>query len=165
MSSSTSARPPTELVPRRAVLSLGAVLAGSLGAVALARWAGWRAQTPDASTVSRRLLHFRDRADGGVAIIDAVSGTTLEVVYGEQGFLRGTLRGMARERRRWQATQDGPGAAALDSQPFELLARADGRLTLNDAQTGRRIDLESFGPTNAAVFARWLTLPVPAAAR
>jgi hypothetical protein len=42
--------------------------------------------------------------------------------------------------------------------PFELAARADGRLTLTDPATGARIDLESFGPTNAGVFARLLTL-------
>ena len=42
--------------------------------------------------------------------------------------------------------------------PFELIARADGRLTLIDTATEARIDLESFGPTNAAVFARLLTL-------
>ncbi|MBC7781542.1 MAG: photosynthetic complex assembly protein PuhC, partial [Proteobacteria bacterium] len=35
-----------------------------------------------------------------------------------------------------------------------LIGRADGRLTLADPATGQRIDLESFGPTNAAVFAR-----------
>jgi putative photosynthetic complex assembly protein len=69
-------------------------------------------------------------------------------VHGEQGFLRGALRSLVRERRR-----RGGDASA----PFTLIGRADGRLTLADATTGQRIDLESFGPTNAAVFARWLT--------
>jgi hypothetical protein len=40
--------------------------------------------------------------------------------------------------------------------PLQLISRADGRLTLSDPATGSRIDLESFGSTNAAVFARWL---------
>ena len=44
------------------------------------------------------------------------------------------------------------------SQPFKLIARTDGRLTLFDPVTGQRIDLESFGPTNAAVFAPFLTM-------
>ena len=39
-----------------------------------------------------------------------------------------------------------------------LIGRADGRLTLADPATGARIDLEAFGPTNAGVFARLLTL-------
>ena len=83
-------------------------------------------------------------------MVDARTGRTLDVMQGEQGFLRGTLRGMARERRR---------SGIDDSTPLSLLARADGRLTLVDPATGRRIDLESFGPTNAAVFARWIAPP------
>jgi putative photosynthetic complex assembly protein len=55
------------------------------------------------------------------------------------------MRGLARERRR-----QGVGADI----PFQLIGRSDGRLTLVDPGTGRRVDLESFGPTNAAVFAR-----------
>ena len=43
-----------------------------------------------------------------------------------------------------------------DVIPFTLIGRADGRLTLLDTATGRRVDLASFGPTNAAVFARIL---------
>ena len=42
------------------------------------------------------------------------------------------------------------------SIPSELIGRADGRLTLEDPTTGRRVDLESFGPTNAGVFAQLL---------
>jgi hypothetical protein len=36
---------------------------------------------------------------------------------------------------------------------MQLLGRADGRLTLIDPSTQQRIDLEAFGPSNAAVFA------------
>ena len=72
---------------------------------------------------------------------------------GENGFFRGALRGLARERRR---------AGLGSEQPFQLIGRADGRLTLTDPATGQRIDLESFGPTNAAVFARFMTdMPMP----
>jgi hypothetical protein len=37
-----------------------------------------------------------------------------------------------------------------------LIARPDGRLTLVDPVTDQRIDLESFGPTNAGKFATLL---------
>jgi hypothetical protein len=47
---------------------------------------------------------------------------------GTQGFLRGALRALVRERR-----QHGLG----DEQPFRLLAHPDGRLTLEDPATGR----------------------------
>ena len=73
-------------------------------------------------------------------------------MHGEQGFLRGALRALARERRMREV-------GALP--PFELAARADGRLTLADTATGARIDLESFGPDQCRVFARLLTLNEP----
>jgi hypothetical protein len=37
------------------------------------------------------------------------------------------------------------------------MAHPDGRLTLEDPATGRRMDLSAFGPSNAAVFARVLS--------
>ena len=88
-------------------------------------------------------------------IYDAGSKTPFEIVEGENGFLRGTLRGLARSRR----------MAGLDNSiPFHLAAWPDGRLTLDDAATGNRIELEAFGHTNEAVFAHMLPgLPVPAA--
>ena len=64
------------------------------------------------------------------------------------GFLRGTMRGLARERKR---------LGVSPAIPFDLIGRADGRLTLVDPGTGRRVDLESFGPENAAVFAALMT--------
>lgn len=145
-----------EIIPRKALLAGGLVLAALVGAIGTARLAGVDIAEPDAVTVVERTLRFVDRPDGGIAVMDARSGRTLDVMQGEQGFLRGTLRGMARERRR---------SGMDDSTPLSLLARADGRLTLVDPSTGRRIDLESFGPTNAAVFARWIAPPTAQEAR
>jgi putative photosynthetic complex assembly protein len=136
-----------EMIPRRALVVGAAALAATIAGTAWFRLAGLATRAPDAQTVARRALRFDDLPDGGIAIVDAASGRTLEVVHGEQGFLRGTLRGLVRERKRRGLTSDAP---------LELIARADGRLTLVDPVTDRRIDLESFGPTNAAVFARWL---------
>ncbi len=138
-----------DVIPRRAVT--GAII--GLGAlfVGLAAWrsTGTSIREPDAQPVQQRALRFTDRSDGGIEIRDAVSGQTLDAVHGEQGFLRGTLRGLARERKRRGLTD----ATGLTLQ---LIARADGRLTLVDTATGERIDLESFGPSNVAVYARWL---------
>lgn len=139
------------LLPRGALIALGALLAASFLAIGLARLAGISTRQPDAAALSVRELRFEDTADGAVAVIDARTALRIDhrhcAVGGEQGFLRGTLRGLARERKRRD----------LDAGPaFQLIARADGRLTLADPATGQRIDLESFGPTNAAVFARWI---------
>ena len=125
----------------------GLVLASIL-AVAAVRLSGMPISQPDAAAVSERALRFVDRPDGSIAVIDADSDRVVDSVTGESGFVRGTLRGLARERKR-----QGIGA----EQPFRLVARADGRLTLMDPATGRRVDLESFGPTNAAAFAHMLS--------
>jgi putative photosynthetic complex assembly protein len=105
-------------------------------------------QLAAAPTVQRSLI-FEDLKDGGVRVADGVSGQTLTVLSGEQGFVRGALRALARER-----FSRGIGSA----QPFNLIARVDGRVTLMDPSTGQRVDLESFGPTNTAEFARFLAM-------
>lgn len=105
-------------------------------------------QQADAPVSQRLLLAVEDAADGSLRLIDAGSGRLLDTVApGGQTFVRSSLRALVRERKR---------RGLAEPAPFELLGRADGRLTLVDPLTGGRIDLESFGPTNAAVFARLL---------
>ena len=138
-------------VPRVPLASAMVLLVGTLVAVGATRLAG---QVPDsasrAEVVAERVLRFEDRPDGRVVAIEPGAPATEWVVArpGEGGFLRGTLRALARERRAM-----GLGA----EQPLRLVAHADGRISLEDAATARRIDLESFGPTNAGAFARLLT--------
>jgi putative photosynthetic complex assembly protein len=138
---------PVAVFPRVALVAAGVVIALTLGGVGVARWSGFDGRQQDAQTVGQRALHFKDQSDGGIAIVDAASGATLDTVHGQQGFLRGTLRAVVRERKV---------RGLVGDAPLQLISRADGRLTLIDPVTGSRIDLESFGPTNAAVFARWL---------
>ena len=64
------------------------------------------------------------------------------------GFLRATMRGLARQRLRQDADRE---------VPFRLTEWADGRLTLEDPTTGRRVEMEAFGITNEEVFAGLLT--------
>lgn len=135
---------------RHAVLAIAVLLVGTVLSVATVRQSGVLIKTPDAPATQTRALRFEDRPDGSVAVIDHARGTELDRVQGEAGFLRGSLRALARERQRRGL---GP------QEPFQLTARADGRLTLSDPATGERVDLESFGPTNAAVYARLLILP------
>jgi putative photosynthetic complex assembly protein len=138
-----------DAIPRGLLMAMGTLVLVSLASVAAIRLSGTAIHAPDAGAVATRSLRFEDRPDGSVAIIDARLGREVERIEGEAGFLRGALRALARERRKREL-----GAA----QPFELVGRADGRLTLLDPATHERIDLESFGPTNAAVFARLLTV-------
>ena len=116
----------------------------TLVAVGMARWQGWRDRVPDAPTAWEMSLRFEDMPDGSVRVSDATDDRTLATFAGEQGFLRGSLRAMARQRRLAQADM---------TAPLVLRALADGRLLLLDPNLGERIDLDSFGPTNKAVFA------------
>jgi putative photosynthetic complex assembly protein len=102
-----------------------------------------KVREPDAAPAQVLQLRFEDRQDGSIAVIDYKTGKQIESVQGEAGFVRGTLRGLAQERMR-RGLDSGP--------PFELIYRTDGRLTLTDTATGRMVDLESFGPTNAGTF-------------
>ena len=114
-----------------------------------------KVREPDASPAQVLQLRFEDRPAGSIAIIDYKTGKQIDAVQGEAGFVRGTLRGLAQERKR-RGLDSGP--------PFELIYRTDGRLTLSDTATGRMVDLESFGPTNAGSFYRLLD-PVYLAAK
>jgi putative photosynthetic complex assembly protein len=145
---------PAETLPRGVLLSIAALVAVTFAAVALVRWSGVDIRMPDAQAAQTRALQFIDRPDGGISVVDADSGREVTTLHGENGFVRGALRALARERR----------MRGLDgSQPFMLIGRADGRLTLDDPATGQRIDLESFGPMHAGRFAQLLRAhPAPA---
>lgn len=143
-----SSSPPIlkSMLPKLPLAAMGALVLASLIGVATVRLTGTSAvQQPDAATVQTMSLRFEDNSDGSISVLDAQTGALLNTVApGTNGFLRSTMRGLVRERKRQGI---GP------ETPFELLGRADGRLTLNDPSTQRRVDLESFGPTNSAVFA------------
>lgn len=107
-------------------------------------------RAPEAAAALRAERSFvaADRGDGGVVLTDAVTGRdVLLIAPGEDGFMRATLRGLARDRR---LRDLGPEA------PFRLSSFSDGRLTLDDTATGRRLDLLAFGQTQAEAFARLL---------
>lgn len=139
-------------VPRLPLMALGAMVLMVVLTVALVRITGIGAvQVPDAAAASVREFLFEDRPNGSIVVLDARDRRLVETVAPESnGFLRGTMRGLARERKR-----QGIGPEV----PFQLIGRTDGRLTLVDPGTGRRVDLESFGPTNAAAFARLMSAP------
>ncbi|MBV9655775.1 MAG: hypothetical protein JOZ42_14565 [Acetobacteraceae bacterium] len=142
--------------PRPPLLLAGGLIAFALLAATIGRLSGMGADRPVSTPISERTLRFEDRADGAVLVYDAGGDPARRdaepavVLTGQNGFLRGTLRGFARTRH-----ADGIGDAA----PFELTAWADGRLTLDDPATGRRAELEAFGPTQVAVFAQFLPPP------
>ncbi|MBV9825806.1 MAG: phosphonate-binding protein [Alphaproteobacteria bacterium] len=137
-------------VPRGALLGAAALIALTLGSIGASRLAGvTTSPLPDAPAVASRDLRFDDAVNGAIAIRDAATQQQIATVQpGNGGFVRGALRGLARDRKR-----DGLGSDIA----FRLSRLADGRLTLRDLATGEQIDLEAFGHTNASVFAEFLT--------
>ena len=99
--------------------------------------------------VEVRTIRFVDMADGGVAIVDVADGSRAGTIApgAQTGFVRGVMRGLARDRH-----LAGIGAEV----PFRLTRFADGALTLDDRATRRHIELNSFGPVNRAAFAALL---------
>ena len=135
--------------PQWVLYCAAGIMAFSLISVGLIRVTGNGPDQRAAAATLQRSLVFQDQKDGGVRVEDGVTGETLTVLHGEQGFVRGSLRAMSRERY-----SRGIGSSA----PFDLIARVDGRVTLFDPSTGQRVDLESFGPTNTAEFSRFLAM-------
>ena len=141
---------------RREVFAKGPALGIGLAMIVLvgltiAPVPGSRTIEATAPTVRlEREFRAADRADGAVVLTDARTGReVLLVAPGEDGFLRGTLRGLARDRH---LRGIGP------ELPFRLVVWNDGRMTLDDTATSRRLDLLAFGQTQAEAFARLLPI-------
>ena len=121
----------------------GGLLAITIGLVGWAKWSAPVAQDSQEVVLWQRALVFADGPKGEVVVKDFQTDEVIGVFEGEQGFVRGTLRALVRERKRRDVGSE---------QPFELTGKSHGRLILSDPATTQRIDLDSFGPTNAALF-------------
>ncbi len=143
--------------PRGALLVAGTII-GLAFSAAIAVRTGLMplAASPVALRASEHLkplqvcdLRFVDQPDGGVSITDVTAGRVAEIIQpgSHSGFIRGVMRGLARERR-MHGIGNGP--------PFRLAAWPNGNLSLTDMATGRDIELGSFGETNRAAFAALL---------
>jgi len=145
------AAPTRDPFPRRPLIAAGLLIGFSLVLATTARLTGLgRTSLPEAGVVTIRDLRFLDWSDGSVAVLDPTDDREVaRLPAGTNGFLRGVLRGLARERK----------LAGLDDRPpFRLIRWTDGRLSLDDPATGRRVDLGAFGVANARVFADLLTI-------
>jgi len=135
--------------PRTALVGAALLISLALAATAAGRVTGLGlTRMPATALVESRDFRFEDRTDGSVAVY-AIPGAKAVTVLapGTNSFVRGALRGLARERKR----QD-----IGNQPPFRLSRWADGRLTLEDPTTSRSVDLGAFGPTNARAFAQLL---------
>lgn len=149
MSTGASHHAHGETVPRGALLALAGLVLFTVVLVAGARIAGFDPGAGERAPVTAsRELGFEDLEGGRVRIYDWQSGTLiLTLEPGTENFIRGVMRGLARERRH--------GLHGVET-PFLLAQHSDGSLTIEDRATARIIELGAFGPTNAAAFAQLL---------
>ncbi|HEX8554910.1 MAG TPA: photosynthetic complex assembly protein PuhC [Sphingomonas sp.] len=146
-----------DMLPQGTLMLAGALVFFAFASTAIVRIAGIPpAASPAAlrtqakiAPVASRSLRFVDRADGAVVIEDVGNGGIASVIEpGQQtGFIRGVMRGLARERR-----MHGVG----NQPPFTLTLWRDGELSLTDSATGRSVELTAFGSSNRAAFAALL---------
>ena len=107
---------------------LGVMLAGILALVVLSAGEKHSDRRPVNEAIFARDILFSDRVDGGISIRDASTGQMIgEISPGEGGFVRGALRGFARERR-----LQNPGMES----PLRLAAVQGGAIVL-EAGAGR----------------------------
>lgn len=141
--------PAHEQVPLPFLIAAGALVLVTLLLIGASRLTGFGyAPLPEAQIAAERELRFEDRPDGAIAVYTAQDNQLVATVEpGSNGFLRGTMRALVRERR-----QKGIGAEA----PFRLIRTAEGSIRLEDTATARLIDLGAFGPDNARAFAALL---------
>lgn len=139
--------------PRGPLYGAAAVVAFTLIAVGGVRVAGvGSVERPAGEAVESREIRFVDRDDGAVVVYDTGHPSPIAVMEaGTNGFVRGALRGLARQRRLSDIGQ---------APPFLLTRWQDGSLSLEDTATGQRVYLEAFGATQVATFAELLTAEV-----
>ena len=147
-----------QTIPRHAVTSAAGLVVTALALTLLVRVGVLsreavpsveRAAAHVAPAAVRNLV-FADRGDGAVVVRDTATGETVKVLNDGvpgNGYVRGVMRGMARDRR-----AHGVGMEA----PFNLTLWQNGTLSLTDQATGRAIELGSFGPDNRKAFAMLL---------
>ena len=141
-----SQAPMTFQIPRGILYGMWGLVGFAIAATAAWRIAGIAPEGSSARALLVQDLVVTDGGDGSVRITDPGSGRVIDTLEpGTSGFVRATLRGLARERR-----LQGAGSEAA----FRLTRWSDGHLTLADTSTGRLIDLGAFGITNAQAFAR-----------
>jgi putative photosynthetic complex assembly protein len=145
----------SNIVPRSMVVGFGCLLVIVTASAAISRRTGSYVVTmPPSYVVATRDLRFEDRTDRGIDVRDATTGALVATVPPKTGgFLRGAMRGLLYDFRY------GPKGQAPD-YPFRLTRWADGRLSLEDTMSHRRLELEAFGSTNEQVFADFLA-PTP----
>jgi putative photosynthetic complex assembly protein len=105
----------------------------------------WRSGTMGSSPVveSRDLL-FLKQADGTMSVFTSGDRSLVSTLpSAEEGFVAMTIKGLVRERRKFNVAE---------TMPYRINRMQNGRLSLVDPLIGTRIELVAFGRTNIGAF-------------
>lgn len=134
-------------VPRPALVGAGLLILVTILLAWGARLTG-AGQTvlpaPDSGAYTREIA-FLSTAGSELKVLDVGTQQVIAAYReGEGGFVRGSLRALRYERERR--------GLAFDGAPYRLVEWRNGRLTLDDPETGYHIELNAFGPANVAAY-------------
>ncbi len=132
--------------PRGALIGAAALIALAMVAAITGRVLGvGKVVVPPGAVAEARELRFEDAPNGAVLVRAAEDGRVVDTLAPQSNhFVRGTVRGLVRERKREKIGAE---------PPFRLSRLTDGRLILEDPATKRRVDLDAFGRSNVGAFA------------
>jgi putative photosynthetic complex assembly protein len=105
----------------------------------------WRSGTMGSSpVVESRDLRFQKQADGTMSVVRHSDGIVISTLpSAEEGFVAMTIKGLVRERRKFNVAE---------AMPYRLNRKQNGLLTLVDPVIGTQIELVAFGRTNIGAF-------------
>lgn len=141
---------PKRSFPRGALWIAAGMIGLALLLAVIGRTTGFGTlRMPEATFVEYRDVRFLDGDAGTVVVLDGRSGERIAVLpSGSDGFIRGVMRGFARDRR---------ARGVGDEIPFRLGRATSGQFVLRDPVLDREIVVDAFGRTNVEAFARLLT--------
>lgn len=144
--STVAVLPHRNTIPRGALIGAAALVAFAILAALAGRVTGiGRVVVSPGQVAEARELRFEDAPDGAVLVRAAGDGRIVDRLAPQTNhFVRGTVRGLVRERKRERIGAE---------PPFRLSRLVDGRLILEDPATKRRVDLDAFGRSNVGAFA------------
>jgi putative photosynthetic complex assembly protein len=100
------------------------------------------------AVVQSQDLVFEKLPDGTMAVLrDGDRSLIATLPSAEEGFVAMTIKGLVRERRKFNVAE---------TMPYRLNGLQNGRLSLVDPVIGTRIELVAFGRTNIGSFAQLL---------
>jgi putative photosynthetic complex assembly protein len=136
--------------PKLPLYLAAAVALLAVASVAVARLTTLPEESPVAAipVLETRDLVFTDADDGSVIVTDAATQARIAVAEpGTNGFLRGMLRGLMRNRKH----------ESIDPlTPMRLERLSNGGILLIDQATGATLPLDAYGRDNVAVFRAFL---------